>query len=84
MYRYLVLFLRHYSLKQTIVRAEDVEKATAGISGEPEQGTGEEHPEERVSEPTNDNGDDDIKTTTVVDTDEKASFEGHDITEMQR
>jgi MFS family permease len=73
----MVLFLREYSLKRTIVRAEDVEKAAAAIPAEPEQ---EENPEERESEPTNDNGDDDLKTTTVVDTDEKQYLEGHDVT----
>ena len=36
---YLVLFLRHYSLNQTVVRAEDVEEANASIPSEPGHGT---------------------------------------------
>ena len=83
MFPYLVMFLRHYSLKRVVVRAEDVEKATTGIPGEHEQGNREEHPEERASEPTNDNGDDDAKTTTAVDVDEQRSLEGHDVTVTQ-
>jgi len=75
----MVLFLRQYSLRRTIVRAEDVEKANAGIPAEPENR--EELSEEQATK--NDNGDDDIKTTTVVDTDEKRSLEGHDVTETQ-
>jgi hypothetical protein len=38
-FRYLVLFLRHYSLKQTVVRAEDVEEGNASIPSEPGHGT---------------------------------------------
>lgn len=79
MFSYLVLFLRQYSLQRTIVRAEDVEKASAGIPAEPENR--EDHSEERATK--NDNGDDDIKTTTVVDIDEKRSLEGHDVTETR-
>ena len=70
----LVIFLRHYTLKRTVILAEDVEKA--GVPAEPDQGNEKEHPEERASEPSNDNGeDDDIKT---VDVDEKRTLEGHD------
>lgn len=72
MFAYLVLFMRHYTLKRIVVKAEDVEKA--GVPGEPDQGNGEEHSEERASEPSNDN--DDIKT---VDVDEKRTLEGHDV-----
>ena len=72
----LVLFLRHYTLKRTVIRAEDVEKA--GVPAEPDQAIEKEHSEERASEPSNDNGedDDDIKT---VDVDEKRTLEGHDV-----
>ena len=71
---YLVLFLRHYTLKSIVVKAEDVEKA--GVSVERDQGNGE-HFEERTNEPSNDNGDDDdIKT---VDVDEKRTLESHDV-----
>jgi hypothetical protein len=98
MFPSLVLFLRHYSLKRTVVRAEDVENATAGIStGEPKQI--EEYREERVSEPANDSRDD-IMTTTAIDVDEERSLgshydeislegydtrhlDGHDVTEMR-
>jgi hypothetical protein len=66
MFVYLVLYMRHYTLKRIVVLAEDVEKA--GVPGEPDQGNGE-HSEERASEPSNDNGDDDIKT--MIDVDEK-------------
>jgi len=62
----MVLYMRHYTLKRIVVLAEDVEKA--GVPGEPDQGNGE-HSEERASEPSNDNGDDDIKT--MIDVDEK-------------
>ena len=71
MFAYLVLFMRHYTLKRIVVKAEDVEKA--GVPGEPDQGNGELE-EERASEPSNDN--DDIKT---VDVDEKRTLEGHDV-----
>jgi hypothetical protein len=75
MFVYLVLFMRHYTLKRTVVKAEDVEKT--GVAGEPDQGNGEEHSEERTNEPSNDNGeDDDIKT---VDVDEKRTLGGHDV-----
>ena len=74
MFVYLVVFLRHYTLKRTVILAADVEKA--GVPGEPDQGKGVEHSEERASEPSNDNGDDDdVKT---VDVDEKRTLEGHD------
>ena len=53
MFVYLVLFMRHYTLKRTVVKAEDVEK-----SREPDQGNGEEHSEERANEPSKNNGDD--------------------------
>ena len=48
-------------MKRTVVRAEDVEK------GEPGKGNG---PEERTSEPTDNNGDDDAKSAAdgVVET----------------
>ena len=79
MFVYLVLFMRHYTLKRIVIKAEDVEKA--GVSGEPDQGNGEEHSEERTNEPSNDNGDeDDIKT---VDVDEKRTLEGHDVDTKQ-
>jgi EmrB/QacA subfamily drug resistance transporter len=65
----MVLFLRHYTLKETIIKAEDVENA--GVSGEPDQGNVQEHSEERTNEPSNDN--DDIKT---IATDEKRTLEG--------
>jgi hypothetical protein len=61
MFVYLVLFMRHYTLKRIVVKAEDIEKA--GVPGEPVQGNGEEHSEERASEPSNDN--DDIKAVHV-------------------
>lgn len=68
---YLVLFLRHYTLKLIVIKAEDVEKA--GVPVEPGQGNGEE----QTNEPSNDNGDDDdIKT---VDVDEKRTLEGHEV-----
>ena len=70
---YLVLFMRHYTLKTTVVKAEDVEKAGVPVL-ERDHGNGEE---ERTNEPSNDNGDDDdIKT---VDADEKRTLEGHDV-----
>ena len=69
MFVYLVLFMRHYTLTTTVVKAEDVEKA--GVPVEPDQGNGE-----RTNEPSNDNGeDDDIKT---ADVDEKRTLEGHE------
>jgi hypothetical protein len=68
MFVYLVLFMRHYTLKRIVIKAEDVEKA--GVPGEPVQGNGEE----QASEPSNDN--DDIKT---VDVDDKRTLEGHDV-----
>lgn len=75
MFVYLVLFMRHYTLKSIVIKAEDVEKA--GVSGESYQGNGEEHSEEQANEPSNDNGDEyDIKT---VDVDEKRTLEGHDV-----
>ena len=74
MFFYLVLFMRHYTLTTTVVKAEDVEKA--GVPVEPDQRNGEERSEERTNEPSNDNGDDDdIKT---VDVDEKRTLEGHE------
>jgi len=60
----MVLFMRHYTLKRTVIKAEDVEKAA--VSGEPDQGNRQEHSEERTNEPSSDN--DDIKT---VDADDK-------------
>ena len=70
MFVYLVLFMRHYTLKRTVIKAEDVEKAD--VSGEADQGN-----EERTNEPSKDNGDDDeIKT---ADVDEKRTLEGHDV-----
>lgn len=75
MFVYLVLFMRHYTLTTTVVKAEDVEKA--GVPVEPGQGNGEEHSEERTNEASNNNGDDDdIKT---VDVDEKRTLESHDV-----
>ena len=69
MFVYLVLFMRHYTLTTTVVKAEDVEKT--GVPVEPDQGNGE-----RTNEPSNDNGDDDdIKT---ADVDEKRTLEGHE------
>ncbi|KAF8798178.1 MFS general substrate transporter [Phlegmacium glaucopus] len=68
----MVLFMRHYTLQRTIVRAGDVEKDAAGVPGEPEQVNGEEHPEEKASEPTDD--------TKIDDVDEKRSVEGDDVT----
>jgi len=65
----MVMFMRHYTLKRNVIRAEDVEKA--GVPREPNQGN--EHSEDRASEPSNDNGDDDdIKT---VDVDENRTLE---------
>ena len=73
----LVLFLRHYTFKRTVLRAEDVEK------GEPEEGNGDKHLEERTSEPTDNNEDDDARTA-VDDVDEQVEteiswwlFDGH-------
>lgn len=73
---HLVLFLRHYTLKRTVMLAEDVEKAV--VLEESDQGSGKEYSssEDLASEPSNDNGnDDDVK---VVDVDEKRSLEGRD------
>ena len=64
--------MRHYTLVRTVVKAEDVEKAS--VPGKPDQGDGKEHFEERASEPSND--DDDMKT---VDVDEKQTPEVHDV-----
>ena len=55
----LVLFLRHYSLKRVVIRAEDVEKGEPSVQGL----NGEK--EERANEPANDNGDDDTETAIV-------------------
>ena len=52
-------------MKRTVVRAEDVEK------GEPGKGNG---PEERTSEPTDNNEDDDARTA-VDDVDEQVETE---------
>jgi hypothetical protein len=71
MFVYLVLFMRHYTLVRTVVKAEDVEKA--GVPREPVRGNGEDHSEERASEPSNDN--DDTKTIN----DERRTLEGHDV-----
>ena len=66
--------MRHYTLVRTVVKAEDVEKASVSSPEKPDQGDGKEHhSEERASEPSNDN---DMKT---VDVDEKRTLasEGH-------
>ena len=62
--------MRHYSLKNIVINAEDVERA--GVSGEPDQGnaSGQEHSEEPTKEPSDN---DDIKTAV---TDEKRTLEG--------
>ena len=71
MFVYLVLFMRHYTLKRTVVKAEDVEYAGVSL----EQRIGEEHSEERTNEPSND---DDIKTVDAA-SDEKRTLEGHEV-----
>ena len=76
MFIYLALFMRHYTLKRTVVKAEDVEKA--GVHVEPDKGNREEHSEERTNEPSNANGDDDDMKT--VDVGEKRTLEGHEAT----
>ena len=66
---YLVLFLRHYSLKRRtiIVAARDLEKAN--FPRELDQGMEEKYSEKQASETSNDNGDDDDKK--IVEVDEK-------------
>jgi hypothetical protein len=72
MYAYLALFMRHYTLKRTVVKAEDVENA--GVLVELDQRNGE-HSDERTNKLSNDNGDDDdIKTV---------GLEGHEVVIMR-
>jgi len=71
----MVLFLRQYTLKRTVVRAGDEEKGTADVSAEVH---GEGIREEKMREPMNDTGDD--FKTTIDDVDEKRSLEGDDVT----
>jgi hypothetical protein len=74
----LALFLQHYTLKSTVVKAEDVENA--GVL-ELDQINGEEDSEERTNKPSNDNGDDDdIK---IVGVDKKRTLEGHEVVIMR-
>ena len=68
MFVYLVLFMRHYTLKRNVVKAEDLEKT--GVSVAQGNASGEEqHFEERTNVPSNDNG----------DADEKRTLEGHEV-----
>jgi len=74
----MALFLQHYTLKSTVVKAEDVENA--GVL-ELDQINGEEDSEERTNKPSNDNGDDDdIK---IVGVDKKRTLEGHEVVIMR-
>ena len=66
MFPCLVLFLRHYTLQRSVVLAEDVENAAAGIPGATEQ--------EKANDSTNANAEDGVKV------DEKQVPEGDDVT----
>ena len=50
--------MRQYTLKQVVVRVEDVEQDTAGALGKPERLDHEEPTKGKVREPTNYTGDD--------------------------
>ena len=63
MFVYLALFLRHYTLKRTVVKAEDVEKA--GLPVKLDQGNGDELFEEGTNEPSNNKGDNVLETVDV-------------------
>ena len=64
MFVYLALFLRHYTLKRTVVKAEDVEKAGLPVQLD--------LVEEGTNEPSNNKGDNILET---VDGEKK----GHEV-----
>lgn len=65
--------MRHYTLKRTVVQAEDMEKA------EPGQINAEGRPEAPASELTDVSRDDDTRTASVDVNEAAQSLEGHQV-----